>query len=153
MTVFAAPRDQPGLNHSVRSNSLDFLRFLGATMVIVGHPFTLLGQTTIGVFRKPLAHLGIIVFFSISGYLIAASWQRDPSVGRFLARRALRIFTALVVVVAISALVLGPLTTILPLKTYFGHSQLFDYFLNIVLSPRYNLPAVSWALVRRFALV
>ena len=142
MTVFTSYLQPFSAGHSDRSNNFDFLRFLAAMMVIAGHSFPLLGQPSIALFGKPLAHVGVIVFFSISGYLIADSWQRDPSVGRFLARRALRIFPALIVVVVISAVALGPLMTSLPLKTYFNHSQFFDYFLNIVLSPRYSLPAV-----------
>lgn len=142
MTVFTSYQQPFSAGHSDRSNNFDFLRFLAAMMVIVGHSFTLLGQPSIALFGKPLAHMGVIIFFSVSGYLIADSWQRDPSVGRFLARRALRIFPALIVVVVISAVAVGPLMTSLPLETYFNHSQFFDYFLNIVLSPRYNLPAV-----------
>jgi peptidoglycan/LPS O-acetylase OafA/YrhL len=55
------------------------------------------------------------VFFTISGYLISESWDRVPNLARFFARRALRIFPALIVCTVLSIIVLGPLLTSLPL--------------------------------------
>lgn len=125
-----------------RLNSFDFLRFVGALMVIVGHSQELLTHSTPTLIGKPLAHIGVIVFFSVSGYLVTESWLRDPAPGRFLVRRAVRIFPALAVVVVLSALVLGPMLTTLPLDAYFLHPQVTAYFWNIALSPQYSLPGV-----------
>ncbi len=55
--------------------------------------------------------LGLLIFFSISGYLVTASWMRDPNLFRFLSRRFLRIWPALalcltVAIVAVSMFVI-----------------------------------------------
>ena len=61
------------------------------------------------------------MFFLVSGLLIAASWERRPQVGSFLRARALRLFPALLVSIALVALVMGPLVSALPLGEYLGH--------------------------------
>jgi peptidoglycan/LPS O-acetylase OafA/YrhL len=80
------------------------------------------------------------VFFSISGYLITASWLRSPQVRRFLAARVLRIFPALVVVVLITIFVIGPLIT--TSRAYFSSAQTWGYLQNVTLLAVYELPGV-----------
>ena len=48
-------------------------------------------------------------FFVISGFLVTASWRRDPRLGPFLRKRALRIFPAFILASAVCAFVIGPL--------------------------------------------
>lgn len=79
---------------SNRANNFDGLRIVGAFLVLVTHHFPLMGGVEPGIRSTSmitLGHFGVMLFFSISGYLVAQSWERDPHVGRFLARRALRI--------------------------------------------------------------
>ena len=78
----------------------------------------------------------------ISGFLIAASWLSDPNPFRYFSKRALRIFPALAMVVALSALVLGPLVTTLPLSSYLANPRVAAYFSNVALRPSYDLPGV-----------
>ena len=44
----------------------------------------------------------VIAFMALSGYLVTQSWEQDPRVAIFFAKRALRILPALVVVVVVT---------------------------------------------------
>jgi peptidoglycan/LPS O-acetylase OafA/YrhL len=90
-----------------RRNSLNFLRLVLATMVVVSHAVTLggfgsewiLNKTTLGV-------LAVYGFFGISGYLIASSAAHN-SVGRYLWQRFLRIMPGYWVCLVFTGFVLG----------------------------------------------
>jgi peptidoglycan/LPS O-acetylase OafA/YrhL len=79
--------------------------------------------------------------FSISGFLMARSADNRQS-GDFLVRRARRLLPALVVIVLLAALVLGPMATTKPLRAYVSDPDFGLYFLNILAWPRFTLPAV-----------
>jgi len=68
-------------------------------MVLFGHAFVFLGLPE-PMFMQwlPMGPLGVYIFFSISGYLVAQSWERDPSVIRFLIRRLASDFSGAVCV-------------------------------------------------------
>ena len=136
----------PSIDHD-RRNNFDAVRLLGALLVLVGHAYPLhaVGQNP-GVFAFSIETLGLILFFSLSGYLIATSWDRDPRIGAYLAKRSLRIFPALAAVVLLSMLVLGPLVTSLSPVAYFQNPSTWSYATNIVLSPVYALPGVFGAI-------
>jgi peptidoglycan/LPS O-acetylase OafA/YrhL len=131
------------MNHS--ENNLTALRWFAAALVFYGHAFhfsstapsmpTFLGWV-------PLGPLGVYIFFAISGYLITQSFERDPNMLRFLLRRCLRIFPALLVCTALSVFVLGPVATSLPLGEYFRHPDAWRYFTNTFLYLTYFLPGV-----------
>jgi peptidoglycan/LPS O-acetylase OafA/YrhL len=80
-------------------------------------------------------------FFALSGFLVAGSVLRNdlPS---FITLRALRIYPALMVESIISAFILGPVVTSLPLSEYFQSRQLFEYLLNVIGWVHYHLPGV-----------
>lgn len=74
-----------------RGNNFDALRLLAALTVLISHQFTLTGygQTEVaGTYL--MGTVALFVFFAISGYLVAGSWQSDPNFGRYLIRRMLR---------------------------------------------------------------
>jgi peptidoglycan/LPS O-acetylase OafA/YrhL len=124
-------------------NNFDFIRLVAATMVIIGHAYALLALPGVPVFfRSSVSAYAVKVFFVISGFLVVTSWRNDPHVLRFLIKRALRIWPALVIVVVLSALVIGPLVTNLPLDVYFAHPAFDGYFHNIRFHIRYALPGV-----------
>ena len=109
---------------------------------IYGHAYPLTGAPSPGFAANGVATIGVKIFFSISGYLVALSWLRDPNLGRFFMRRSLRIFPALIVVVLLSAFVLGPLVTRLSLADYFSNPGTYLYLENIGLYINYYLPGV-----------
>nr|MCA8835404.1 acyltransferase family protein [Pseudomonadota bacterium] len=78
-----------------RTNNFDGIRIIAASMVIIGHAYALTGKPPAPVIWQNVIHgFALEIFFSISGYLILKSFFYDPNFGRFLAKRALRIFPA-----------------------------------------------------------
>jgi peptidoglycan/LPS O-acetylase OafA/YrhL len=63
----------------------------------------------------------------MSGFLIAKSWSDDPRLPAFLTKRALRLLPALIVAVTLTAFVLGPLVTTLPLESYLSNFSPYKY--------------------------
>ena len=110
-------------------NHFDFLRIVAAYMVLCSHQFPLTGRIEWVIPQyQSLGGIGLLIFFSISGFLVAESWQRDPHVIRFALRRMLRVWPGLAVAVALAACVLGPLMTTLPLGQYFANPITAHYF-------------------------
>ncbi len=93
-------------------------------------------------FAYPLILALLPMFFCLSGFLVTGSALRTRSVPLFLSYRGLRIFPALAVEVTLSAILLGPWLTTLPLHEYFRDRQFFEYFGNILSIIRYTLPGV-----------
>jgi peptidoglycan/LPS O-acetylase OafA/YrhL len=136
----------PHKNAAVRlnpdRNNFGALRLLAALMVILGHGRDMKGFIPPILWNFPVSRIGLDIFFCISGYLIYDSWVRDPHLGRYLTKRALRIFPALIVCVLVSIFIIGPIATVLPLSRYFTHHMTWDYLLNIGLYLQLNLPGV-----------
>ena len=130
-------------NRPTRQNNLNVIRLIGASLVLYGHSFVFLGlQQPLFLSWVPLGPLGVCIFFTISGYLIAESWDRDPHLLRFFARRALRIFPGLIMCTLLSIFILGPALTTQPLNDYFKNEHTWHYLQNIVLYMSYYLPGV-----------
>ncbi|MBS0216712.1 MAG: acyltransferase [Proteobacteria bacterium] len=89
-----------------------------------------------------MAVYGVMIFFSISGYLVASSWLHDPSITRFFMKRSLRIFPALIVLVLFTIFAVGPMNTTLSLPDYYSNPLTWNYLRNIGLYIVYYLPGV-----------
>jgi peptidoglycan/LPS O-acetylase OafA/YrhL len=87
---------RPTAASATARNNFAALRLIAAVLVVYGHQT--LDQT--GTFG-----LRLVVFFAISGYLVAGSWHADPHLLRFMARRLLRIWPAYAAVVVVCAAV------------------------------------------------
>lgn len=131
-----------GVGTAARSNNFDALRLLAALLVIWSHQFAVMGLPVPQLLHNEPGALGVVIFFAISGYLVTLSWLADPHLGRFAARRALRIWPGLTAAVLLCALVLGPLVTSLPVKAYFAHPLTWDYLRNLWLDTQFALPGV-----------
>lgn len=94
------------------------------------------------VFHQTLGGMGVHVFFVTSGYLIFQSWQRDPSPTRYLVRRCLRIFPALLLVLLITAFVIGPMMSSHKAENYFSSPQTYQYLNNLFFVGSRGLPGV-----------
>ena len=128
-----------------RPNNFDLLRFVAATLVLVDHSAVLTGRPGHpGLFAyETLGGFAVAVFFIISGFLVAASWERAPRLGAFALKRALRIIPAYAAVVAFAALVLGPIVTELAPGAYFRNPLTWAYFRNLTfVELYYSLPGV-----------
>jgi peptidoglycan/LPS O-acetylase OafA/YrhL len=104
-------------------NNLDLIRLAAALLVLASHAFVLTGRAAdepIGILSHHLVDggsLAVALFFVLSGFLIARSAQRHTT-GTYLRARALRLYPAFLVVIAIQTFLLGPLLTSLPPGTY-----------------------------------
>lgn len=125
----------------------DHLRIALSLLVILLHCF----HTAYGVpdseflatgWSHPIWAATLPVFFGLSGFLVSGSALRSQSLKVFLSFRALRIFPALAVEISLSALILGPLLTTLPLQSYFTDARFLRYFGNIIGWIHFELPGV-----------
>lgn len=133
--------------HKEHTRGFDYLRFVLAFTVLCWHGVkavygpdrerVILGSSWHGVICLILP-----MFFALSGFLVCGSLDRTRALVPFVAHRLLRIIPALAVEIALSALVLGPVLTQLPLKQYFLDPQFFQYFLNIVGLIHFRLPGL-----------
>ncbi|MDO5090209.1 MAG: acyltransferase [Cardiobacteriaceae bacterium] len=127
------------------ANNFDAIRLFAAALVLFGHHYPLVGDGRIEpsfLGLNTLGGLAVSIFFTLSGYLVTQSWFADPHPVRFALRRILRIWPALVMVVALSALVLGPLLSTLATAPYFQHETTWRYFSALWMQPAYHLPGV-----------
>ena len=99
-----------------RRNSLGFLRFVFAVLVLIDHSFDLGGfdrhldpmwQATLG--QESLAGFAVGGFFVISGFLITRSYMTSRSAGTFMWRRFLRIFPGFWACLLVTAFAFAPL--------------------------------------------
>lgn len=88
--------------------------------------------------------IGLCIFFSISGYLIAKSAVTSPSVKNYLWKRFLRIQPLLIVVCILCVFIVGPLFTLLNTLDYFKNISTYTYFRNIMplFGIQFGLPQV-----------
>jgi peptidoglycan/LPS O-acetylase OafA/YrhL len=93
-----------GRSFSPRHNSLNFIRLVLASTVMIDHALGLGGFK-----NNPFAQFGplsVYGFFGISGYLIASSADHN-TIGRYLWQRVLRIFPAFWVCLFLTAFLFG----------------------------------------------
>lgn len=118
-----------------QNNAFDFLRIFAASAVLYSHSYALFGlPEPFPVSGQTYGSLAVALFFAISGFLVCQSWMRDPSYSRFFIRRGLRIFPGLLVVVLLTALVIGPLFTTLTLTEYFASGTAWNYIWQATLT-------------------
>jgi peptidoglycan/LPS O-acetylase OafA/YrhL len=136
-----------------RQNNFDALRLLAAMSVIFSHSFLIAEGTQNNEWlilltgnQSILGLLGVFVFFAISGFLVTQSFEQTANPLHFLAKRALRIFPGLFAATFVSAFVLGPLVTTLPLGSYLSRPEPWEYVLGNTLLDQtvHELPAVSF---------
>jgi len=129
-----------------RRNNFDVLRLVAASLVLFSHcyaltvspePFADLSGWTLG-------EVGVVMFFAMSGFLIAKSWSDQPHLLPFAVKRGLRLLPALAVAVTVTVFVVGPLFTTLPLSSYFGDPTTWVYWVRscVLITIAGTLPGV-----------
>ena len=120
--------------------SFDLMRLIAALLVVVSHTFPLSGQpplTLRGV--EDLGALGVSIFFVISGYLVAASYVRDPKT--FLVKRLLRVEPGLIAALAVTVAALSFVSTA-PTADYWPRALLYVARNAVFLPGDHDLPGV-----------
>ncbi len=130
-----------------RPSGFDFMRLILALSVLVPHAATIAQGEAFGeeFFNGPFApyfQLVLPAFFILSGFLVSGSMFRSKTLVMFAGLRFIRIYPALVVEVILSAFIVGPLVTILPLREYFTDPLFFRYLVNATGHITYYLPGV-----------
>src|SRR6218665_3340434 len=125
------------LNQERYTNNFDLLRMFAAVCITFTHSFNLVGL----YLEEPLMHfsnarydfsfIGLSIFFTISGYLIAKSACNSVSVYNYWWKRFLRIQPLLIVVCFISIFFIGPYFSALGLKNYFTNTGTWTYWRNV----------------------
>ncbi|GLZ51770.1 acyltransferase [Actinomycetospora sp. NBRC 106378] len=100
-----------GARYDPRRNGYDLIRLGLACLVVTWHSFPLAGtdvdassSVVVGFLETTLD-----LFFAISGFLVLASWERLPRVGRHLEARFLRMFPGFWVCLVVTGFVVAPL--------------------------------------------
>ena len=130
-----------------RTTGFDYLRIGLALAVMVWHSFPIsygkpFETMVLGSWARPMVAFILPAFFALSGFLVAGSLERNTSLLRFAALRAIRIMPALGVEVLLSALILGPLLTTVSLVAYLSDGEFHEYFLNVFGIIQFDLPGL-----------
>jgi peptidoglycan/LPS O-acetylase OafA/YrhL len=130
-----------------RTDGFGTLRLVIACGVIGFHAMPITGDYDGWGWGQHWYHYGtltVAAFMAMSGFFVMKTWERDPNLVRFWVRRLLRIIPGLVAVLAVCALVLGPLVTTLSSGEYFASSGTWTYLTNntLLFPQQYALPGV-----------
>ena len=133
--IFSKPAVQLADILAPERNSFGLIRLAAAISVLITHSFEFLSGTVESdpVFAwtgHALGDHGVQVFFFLSGILIAQSFEKSRSLLEFVTARALRIGPALAVCILLTAFVLGPLVSTLPLRDYLQDPRLARYIVS-----------------------
>ncbi|MCW2284554.1 peptidoglycan/LPS O-acetylase OafA/YrhL [Rhodoblastus acidophilus] len=126
------------------ANNFEALRWIAASAVIVAHAWGLRGLD--GLYGRAtgldLGWSAVVIFFTLSGYLICGSAQRR-SAADFWKARALRILPGLLVCTTLTALIVFPFSDV-DLRTYLSSGQTlkFVFGTGTLLGTEYALPGV-----------
>ena len=116
-----------------RDNNFNLVRFLAAGFVLVSHSWPLSatpGEPLERFAGFSLGHLGVDIFFVVSGFLVTGSLLARASLADFGRARALRIFPALAASAFGTAILVGPFVTTVPVLQYFTNADTWRYALQ-----------------------
>jgi peptidoglycan/LPS O-acetylase OafA/YrhL len=115
-----------------RRNAFDVLRLVAALLVLLSHCYPLTGHDEpVGELTgATMGEIGVIMFFAMSGFLIAKSWTDQPQAFPFAIKRTLRLVPGLIVAVVLTAFVLAPAVTTLSPGSYFTSLEPYVYALR-----------------------
>jgi peptidoglycan/LPS O-acetylase OafA/YrhL len=120
--------------------NFDVMRLAAALLVVVSHTFPLSGRPPLRIWGvEDLGALGVSIFFVISGYLVTASYRRDPKT--YLIKRVLRIEPGLIASLVVTVILLGFFTTA-PQAEYWPQAALYVLRNALLYPATYDLPGV-----------
>ncbi len=105
----------------MQKNNFDFLRFLLAFIVVIGHIIVITGLDEFQNFKHLFnTYISVTGFFCISGFLITRSYLNSKSLKDYLTKRAARLMPAYFLIIFICFILLSFISTY----------SFFDYFNN-----------------------
>ncbi|OCB07597.1 acyltransferase [Mycobacterium intracellulare subsp. yongonense] len=117
-------------------------RLVLASGVILQHSWPLTGRKIYPPIEQLLTQVWVDGFFAISGFLITASWVRNPRLREYFVARILRIFPGLWVCLAVVAFVIAPIAVAIqggsPAKLLLSPSPALYVLNNAVLNIYYE---------------
>ncbi len=132
-----------------KNNNFDALRLIAALFVLLTHTYDVrhLPQfEPLNRFpgRYHFSTFGLIIFFSMSGFLVCRSLVTSPSIKQFLVNRFLRIWPAYAVNILLCVLLIGIPFTTMPVWKFIGHPQTWLFLLKNIslLGTSFQLPGV-----------
>lgn len=134
---------------SAEGNAFTALRWLLASSVMFSHAWDLTqvkqhADPSVAVLGTPVSGLAVLLFFTLSGFLVTGSLAKR-GVLEFALARALRLIPGLWVMLIVVTLGLGATLGSLPFGSYLTDPQTWRFVVHnaaLVLSPEYNLPGV-----------
>jgi peptidoglycan/LPS O-acetylase OafA/YrhL len=132
------------VKHNNFGPGFNFARIFLAYGVVIWHTVAIAenaAEEAMAGIAGPFIFAILPMFFALSGFLVTGSALRLP-LREYILNRAFRIFPALGVDILISAIILGPIFTVLPLSLYFSDPTFWSYFTNIFGLIQYTLPGV-----------
>lgn len=125
-----------------RENNYNVLRMTGAAAVMYGHMFALMGTQAPALYANEVHALGFKMLMVLSGYMVTKSYLNDSNTVHYFGKRFFRIMPGLLFYTLVAIFILGPFCSTLPADEYFKHPYTWEYLYNILLMPRFQLPAV-----------
>lgn len=135
MITLSKPSETLKSTFSPSNNSLTFIRFCLAAMVILSHSYDLGGfgddplKQYCGI---TIGEVAVNGFFAISGYLIVASFVTSRSTTRYIWKRLIRIFPGYWVCLLTTSLLLAPTLYVSKYNDYSAMSLFDNPFLEYV---------------------
>nr|WP_240949939.1 acyltransferase [Novosphingobium sp. ERN07] len=133
-----------------RGPGFDTVRICAASAVVFHHSlaikYDIVAVDWINAFSRGYTNLGFLsvaIFFVLSGFLVTPGLLRNGDVLEYLSRRFMRIMPLLFVVVATTALVIGPIVSDLAPAEYFTRPAPWLYFRNLLTWLSLHLPGVT----------
>ncbi len=120
-----------------KSNNLNFIKFIAAILVIYTHSYGMITGNNCW-----LGGFAVAIFFFSSGYFVTKSLLRKKDIKAFVVSRFARLYPVFALTVILTAFVLGPIATTLPVTDYFTNLLTYKYLLELLFIPRYLLPGV-----------
>lgn len=131
-----------------RPSGFQYLRIILAVYIIAAHTDLICNRTHNDGFLSAILALGanirVPAFFIFSGFLVAASLERSPSLLDFATKRVLRITPPLAAMIFITSLLIGPIFTNYSLVEYFNSPGFWRYLFNIIGIMEKDLPGVFY---------
>ncbi|AMO20271.2 acyltransferase [Flavobacterium columnare] len=112
----------------LRKNSINFLRFLMANIILLAHLAELTKDKSLhflSLFCK--SNLAVSGFFILSGFLVTKSLVNTPNLKMYFLKRAKRILPAYITIIILSVIILSALST-LSYQDYFTNRRTYRYF-------------------------